>query len=482
MKHIQESPMDGFDKEVLRRVPLAHATLSLFAYALNDPFLDEVFQKYRRRGYEAILKFPELVRLIGDALLIHHGHGLPSFRQAAEKGQLPVLIGSVYPKLARIETAVSQALLRESSMKMCGLFDYPDSPVPPSVAVFQVITLDGKTIKNVRRQLKHLRPLRGKLLGGKLCVAQDLHTGIALAMEAREDAEVNEVRLAPQLVGQIRGMDALSRPKFWMGDRQYCDLNLMRLFTEGRDHFLIRMNKTLGFTPDPQRPAKSGIDARNRPFTEEWGWVGSVKNKRRRYVRKIKLSRPKAEKGDIILLTDLLDETTYPARDLLDTYLLRWGIEKMFQLITQVFCLRQLIGCTPRANIFQAAFCLVIYNAIVVTRSYVAQAGKVKPEEVSTANLFKDVHEELIAQTKLGSPRAVIQMMKPVKTQVRMRRLLRDLLASRWRSSWRKTPSNPRKTRGRTQRVKSGRTNVFKELQKHRLNHAARPMTSRQRR
>src|SRR5579884_121039 len=168
--------MDGFHMEVLRRLPLAHATLATFSYALNEPFLDEVFRNSRRRGYDDLLKFPTLVQLVGDALLMHEGYGLPSFRQAAGKGELPVLIGSVYPKLARIETSVSQALLRESSLKMCGLFDHPVSPVPPSLTRLQVITVDGKTIKNVRRQLKSLRALRGKLLGGKLCVAQDLHT------------------------------------------------------------------------------------------------------------------------------------------------------------------------------------------------------------------------------------------------------------------------------------------------------------------
>lgn len=474
--------MDGFDKEVLRRLPLALATLSLFSYALNEPFLDAVFQANRRRGYDRLLKFPLFVRLIGDALLIHSGHGLPSFRKAQEKGELPVLIGSVYPKLSRIEPAVSQALLRESSMKLCELFDHPQSPVPPSLTCFHVITLDGKTIKNVRRQLKQLRPLRGKLLGGKLCVAQDLHTGIALAMEAREDAEINEVRLAPAVIEQVRGMDVLPRPRLWMGDRQYCDLNLMGRFTEGQDHFLIRMNKTLGFTPDPDRAAQYGVDTRNRSYTQEWGWIGGEKDKRRRYVRRITLARPELKDGDVILLTDLLNEITYPAVDLLETYLLRWGIEKMFQTITEVFSLRQLIGCRPRANIFQAAFCLVIYNTIQVTRSYVAQAGNIKTDQVSTANLFKDVQEELIAQNKLGSAAAVIEATQPVKTRAKMKRLLNHLLGSRWRLSWRKTPSNPRKTQGRTQHVRSGRTNVFKELERHRLALAARPVISRQRR
>lgn len=466
--------MEGFHTEVLRRVPLAHATLALFSYALSEPFLDEVFEKNRRRGYDRLLKFPAFVQLIGDALLMHEGHGLPSFRQAQRSGRLPVLIGSVYPKLARIEMPVSLALLRESSMKMCGLFDHPESPVPPSVAHLQVMTLDGKTIKNVRRQLKALRPLRGKLLGGKLCVAQDLHTGMAVAMSACEDAEANEVRLVPHVLEQVRTMDQLARrPRLWMGDRQYCDLNLMGRFTEGQDHFLIRMNKTLGFVPDPDRPQRHGVDSRGRPYTEQWGWVGGVKDGRRRYVRKITLPRPEVKNGDIVLLCDLLDRRQHPAADLLDLYLLRWGIERMFQTITEVFSLRQLIGCTPRANIFQAPFCLVIYNAILVTRSYVARAGQVKPDEVSTAKLFDEVQEELIAHGKLGSAKTLMAAMKPVKTRPQMKRLLTRLLGSRWQEDWRKSPSTPRNTRGRTQYVRSGRTSVFKALQAHRLNQAA---------
>jgi hypothetical protein len=272
-------------------------------------------------------------------------------------------------------------------------------------------------------------------------------------------------------------MDKLAKPKLWMGDRQYCDLNLMRRFTEGRDHFLIRMNKTLGFVPDPDRPRRRDIDPRGRTYTQEWGWVGGVKDKRRRYVRKITLARPEVKNGDVILLCDLLDPQLYPAADLLELYRLRWGIEKMFQTITQVFCLRQLIGCRPRANIFQAAFCFVIYNAIVITRSYVARAGKLKPEQVSTAKLFDDVQEELIAQSKLGSPKAIIRAMKPVKTEPQMKRLLADLLGNRWQEAWRKSPSTPRKTRGRTQYVRSGRSSVFKALQQHRLNQAALRLT-----
>ena len=79
------------------------------------------------------------------------------------------------------------------------------------------------------------------------------------------------------------------------------------------------------------------------------GLMGAAKQgARRRYVRRITLWRPGEE--EVALLTDLLDEALYPAVDLLAVYLTRWQVENVFQAITEVFELRHLIGCTPRAT------------------------------------------------------------------------------------------------------------------------------------
>ena len=457
---------EAFAVEVLSRLPLAQSVLSIFGYVLNEPFLDQLFEEHRSRGYEGVLTFAEMVYLVRDALLIHKGFGLPTFQRAAADGNLPVHIRSTYPKLARMELAVSKALLRESSLKMRDLLAEKKSPLPTSLEGLMVIAFDGKTIKSVRHQLKALRSSRGKLCGGKLMVGVDLHSGIALAMNACEDSDRNDTPLVPGLVEQIRGMIPLLS-KLWIGDRQFSDLNLFCLMTENTDHFLIRMNRTLGFTRDAENPVKTGVDDKGRAYTDECGWVGKEKDKRRRYVRKITLLATKTQ-DEIILLTDLLDDNIYPAVDLLAAYLQRWGIEQVFQKITEVFSLEQLIGCTPRANIFQASFCLVIYNAIEVMRSYVARAGKVTVEEVSTAKLFDDVKEELIAQSKLGTPEAVVAAMEEIKTPKQMKHLLKTLLEKQWEDRWKKSPTIPRKTVDVKKRFVSGECSVFKILQKYR--------------
>lgn len=73
-----------FDCEVLRRVPLAEAVLSLWAFVMETEFLDGVFERHRGRSFEDVLTFPVFVELMADALLQHRGSGRQAFERARE--------------------------------------------------------------------------------------------------------------------------------------------------------------------------------------------------------------------------------------------------------------------------------------------------------------------------------------------------------------------------------------------------------------
>ena len=120
-----------------------------------------------------------------------------------------------------------------------------------------------------------------------------------------------------------------------VGDRGFCDLtNTPRFAEEEGDHFLVRYHPKVPFYPDAARPRRTGKDSQGRAYIEQWGWLGSPKNRRRFYVRVITLKRPGEE--DLILVTDLLDAECYPAEDLLELYRMRWGIERMFQQVEKI--------------------------------------------------------------------------------------------------------------------------------------------------
>ena len=80
--------MEGFDKEVCRRLPLAEAALRILDYVCQDEFLEAVFAKHHGRSYEDVLTFAMVVRLVSDALLEYEGSGRQAIERAREAGEL----------------------------------------------------------------------------------------------------------------------------------------------------------------------------------------------------------------------------------------------------------------------------------------------------------------------------------------------------------------------------------------------------------
>jgi len=462
--------MDGFQAEALRRLPLAQSVFYLFSHVLDDAHLGDLFERYRGGCYERELSFAAVVYLLRDALLVHEGSGNASFTAAREAGALAVAVQNVYEKLRRLPLELSMAFLRETTAKLLGLMPRghdplaAQDPLAPSLAGLEVIAFDGKKLKKAAKRLKALRGLAGKLLGGKLLAAMHVRAGVVLAMGADPDGERNDVPLVPGLVEQVRSL--IQTPILWMGDRQFGNLDLPALLSQRQDHFLLRCTTTLKFYPDPQRPAQEGIDAQGRRWVQRWGWIGSEREKRRRYVRQITLYRPGED--DVILITDLLDETLYPAVDLLAAYLLRWGIESVFQKVTEVFDLKKLIGSTPKAMIFQSAFCFVMYNLIEVVRAYVAQGAERQKAEVSTEKLFDSVCKQLVAWNELGEASYAAEYFQPALPTEQLKEKLRHLLSHVWTNRWIKAVNKKPRRHQPKAKVKpghGGHSSVWRILQ-----------------
>jgi hypothetical protein len=422
-------------------MPLAEAVVQVFQYVGDDARLQAIFDKERGRCYDNVIRFPDLVTLIGDALLEHGGSGNQSFSRARETGELQASKVAAYGKLGRLPIRLSQAFLAELSHSLRELFPAQAERQPPaSLRGFSTITMDGKAIKRVAKRLKLLRKVGGGLLGGRALVAMHYETGLVIGMRADEDGDANDVRFVPELLPLVRA--EIKGILLFMADSGFCDLNRMEEFTQEGNHFLVRRHPKVHFHADPERPARSGIDAKGRAFVEEWGWLGAAKHPKRRYVRQITLQRP--GEPNVPLVTDLLDADLYPAEDLLNHYLQRWGIEQVFQKVTEVFHLQSLIGSTPKATVFQFAFCLLLYNLIQVIRGYVAAHQQREPETISIENLFLDVHRQLTAwsvhvEAGLRPDIPVAQDLAGLAAR------LHELLASRWSDRWIKATNKRRR-------------------------------------
>jgi hypothetical protein len=428
-----------FDLEVCRRLPLADAALRVLDFALDANFLAGVFEHHRGPSYEKEITFATFVHLMRDALLGHSGSAHQTFARAQQDGLLGTSDQAMYAKLRRVPIALSVGFFSETSQRLQQLCpSVADEHLPKSLRAFQPLACDGKKIKYIVKRLKVLRGLKGNVFGGKLLAIQDLATGQCLALEAVADGEAGDNPLLQGAVQQLRQV-ASSRPRLWVADRAFCDHQTLRLCSQDQDHFVIRYNARCRFSPNAEKPRREGIDSDGRPYYEEWGWLGSDQN--RREVRLITVLRGALDPLKIV--TSLLDADSYPATDVLLLYRQRWGLETMFQDVVQTFDLRHLIGSTAQASVFQAVFCLLLYNITRIIRDYVALGAQRPAKTISLDLLFQDVVAELTAWLKVLGPSQTSVVLDAVRfpTLESLRQHLQHSLSMVWQKRWTKSPT-----------------------------------------
>jgi len=473
---------DVFSATVLEKLPLADSVWRLLHFSLDDLWLENLWERHRGRCYEKGLQFSALAHMIADALLEHEGSGNQAFERAREIEFLPVSITSAYEKLGNLPLPVSENLLEEGTERMAAVL--PErlavDPLPDCWEDHEVFGADGKAIKHVKRLLKQLRGLRAGILGARASVGLNLRTGLAVAMVGHLDGEAGEGALTEALLLRLAKVAGPGRLWVVVLDRLYCNLSFPGSVVKAGGHFLIRYCRNTTFVPDATRPAQESRDGRGRRMVQEWGWLGKSEKAGRAYVRRITLFLPDGK--EISVITDLLDETKYPAEDLLETYHKRWGIETVFHQITDVFSLKHLIGTRPKAVLFQLSFCLLLYNGLQVVRAHLASLQGCAAAKISNEKLFYDVKRELVAVDELVAVEQLLVVLGAAPmTATELREQLRERLRGAWTDRWWKAPSSRRGGHKKAKaRILGNHTSTYRVLeqtrkQKPRPMAAARP-------
>jgi hypothetical protein len=312
----------------LAELPLAESFYTVWGYLATDQVLKDLFESHRGKCYQDQLTFSELVTVLVDAITRYQGSGHSAISKALERNQLSVQGRAPYGKLARLPLPLAEAFLSGLTARLRPLFPKGlyRTQLPTCLDGLAVVVLDGKKIKNAAKRLLATRGRPGKLYGGKILAAYLPADGLAVAMAADPDGEANDIRLMPRVMPLARA--AVPGPRLWVADAQFCDLDQPAEFTQDEgDHFLMRFTLRNSFSVDPSRKALSGINRLGQAYRQDWGWMGSEKDPRRLYVRRMVVQRPGQE--DVIVVTDLLEAQVYPAEDLLEVYLHRWQIENV---------------------------------------------------------------------------------------------------------------------------------------------------------
>ena len=448
-----------FERTVLARLPLAEAALTVLRFVLDEAVLRQLFEEHRATGWEDIVTFPLLASLISDALLEHRGSARRAFDRARAEGRLKATSAAVYGKLRRLPIPLSEAFLAESTQRLRQVLpENMENTVPPALQGYRVVVVDGKKIKNLPKRLKALQSLRGKALGGKAVAALLLNEGLVVAMQTSPDGEANDAPLTPGLLAQVTAQ--FPEPLLYVADRQFCDLKIPREIDSRKQAFLIRYSKKMNFYGEREIV---GGDAQGRVVRQAWGYLGRPEDARRIFVRQITLERPGEEA--IVLVTNLLEDTEIRAEPLLEVYLQRWSIERVFQQVTEVFHLEQLISSSPRGALFQFALCALMYNVLHVLREYIAQARACQAQSLSSEMLFRDVCDQLTAGLVLMDRAELIRLIDEPRSAPAVKVRMTRLLSGCWSNLWIKSPSKKKPPPRVKHQVPGGHWSAWKVLQ-----------------
>jgi hypothetical protein len=463
---------DAFGRELLRRSPLAACVLEACDFVFDPTFLTSVWDAHRGRCYEDVLTFADFLRLTRDALVRHGGSAHAHFLELERRGEEPVDESNYYRKLARTPVGVSRALLREGSRRVAELLPEGAAaahPLPACFDGFAVVVGDGKKVKNAAKRLKPTRGYSGSLIGAKALVAMDARTGMAVAMSDSLDGEANDVPLVPALMRQLREAVFVARPILSVWDRQFDNVATMAdLSSRPGDAFVVRMTRDKHLFA--VESTAETVDPEGRAVRDEVGLLG----KKAARVRRVTLVRGGTDKSegegegeaeDVVLLTDLLDRAAFPAADLLALYRRRWGIEQVFQQVTETFALDHLIGSGPRAVLLQFAYCLLLYDLVQLVKAYVAADGDVLASVVSTYYLFADVRRELVAWAYHGGGGG--GRTRVTRDAAQMRQRLGELLRGSWDpiAYTKASDKRPRPQRAPPKRLVGGHSSVQRLLE-----------------
>lgn len=433
--------------ELLARLPAAEAALRLLHHVLESQHLDQWYEQNRGRSYQRVLAFSELVTILRDCLLANtsvHQHW-------SRHDDLGVTAPAFHQKLGRIPVELSERFLADTTARLAELVDIrPQRTLPATLADLRPLVIDARTIKHAAKRLKPTRTQPGAALGGKTLAALDPATGLLVAMAANADADANETTRLDALLRQLPTTP--ERPVLIVADRQYGDLTQPRRMLDADAHFLVRLPKRLTFQADSARPARHYTDADGRAVIEEWGTLGRDHSLTVRRLT-IKRSRPA---DDLVAATSLLDGDRHPALDLLELYRERWTIETVFHDVVTVFGLERLIGGRPLAMVFQASFCMLLYNVIQGLRQLTARTQAIEPQTISPKKMFDGIRRSLTALNELLTPDDCVSALAADAdaAPADVRRRLEELLGRAWHPYWlkrekRESEKKPRSPRPR---------------------------------
>jgi DDE family transposase len=350
-KFIEQSPISVMYRGILENIFAAER-------------LDRIFEDAAQRQYRHELMFSTCAELLAAVVSRIRPSVHAAYRAEAEK--IAVSVRAVYDKLAGIEPAVSEALVRETARDLAAILDELHVREPGPFPGWEVRIADGNYLAGTQHRLKELRGIGDAALPGHSLAVLNPHRELIEEVVVCEDGHANQKPLMMRLL-------AIAQPgQCWIADRDFTTCPLLFGLQDQGAYFVIRQHAALQGVAIG-RPRRVGRIATGVVYEQRLRLTN--RDGREMVVRRVSvvLDQPTRD-GDreIHLLTNMPAKVR--AGKITTGYLSRWQVESAFQKLTSVLrCEPNTLGY-PDAALFAFCLAVVMYNSLRVVIASLRQA------------------------------------------------------------------------------------------------------------
>jgi hypothetical protein len=338
----------------IEKSPLSVMFRGTLEHVFNAERLDSLFERTASKQYCRQLLFSTCAELLGLVVTKIQ----PSLHAAyrTRRGEIGVSVQALYQKVAGIEPAVSESLVRETAGDLAKITDEMKAELPGPLPGYDVRIVDGNYLAGTQHRLKELRRLGDAALPGQTVAVLNPHRELIEDIIVCEDGHANQKPLFRHLLPKVQ------RNQCWISDRDFSTPDFLFGIKERHGYFLIRQHGQL----------KGEMVGRQRRVGRvDTGMVYEQKIRLTHrdgcemVVRRItlKLDKPTRDKDtEIHLLTNLPKRVS--STTLAMCYQSRWNIEAAFHKLTMVLeCELDTLGY-PDAALFGFCLAVVMYNVV----------------------------------------------------------------------------------------------------------------------
>jgi len=341
--------------------------------------LDALFEESAQKQYTRELLFSSVVGLM--SLVVCGIHPSVSAAYKALEKMVGVSRSALYDKLNGLEPCISRDLVNYTAQELSPVLAELGGTKAVLLPGFEVRIIDGNHLGATEHRLEVLRQNGSAALPGQSLAVLDPDWMLVRDLFPCEDGHAQERSLFTQV------LDTVNPGQVWIADRNFCTRLLLFGIHERGAYFIIREHLNLPWQAlEPLKPVgvlSSGVVSEQAvQLTDEQGNILKL----RRIV--VQLNTPTRHGETEVAILTQLPATQVDALKVAMLYLERWSVEKMFQVVTDVFhCEIKTLGY-PRAALFVFAMAVVSFNILSTVKAALKSVHGIDKIEAGLSDFY----------------------------------------------------------------------------------------------